>query len=142
MRVPCDTGLTHILLVDDDEDHLKLFTLILEMRGFTSDTYSDPVAALSQFKPNYYDLAVLDYLMPNLDGVELYKRLKDIDPSIRALFLTASHEKLNEQENQRPDHLNFMVKPITAEKLLWEIDCMLNQIASPELKMVQKKHHR
>ena len=81
------TDLTRILLVDDDEDHLMLFTMILEMRGFTSDTYSDPVAALSHFKPNYYDLAVIDYLMPNLNGLELYKRLKDLDPSIKALFL-------------------------------------------------------
>jgi two-component system response regulator ChvI len=119
-----------------------LFTLILEKRGFTLDTYSDPIAALSQFKPNYYDLAVLDYLMPNLDGAELYKRLKEIDPPLKALFLTASHEELNEQEKQRPDHLNFIGKPITAEKLLWEIDCMLNQIATPVLKMVQKKNHR
>ena len=116
-----------------------LFTLILEKRGFTLDTYSDPIAALSQFKPNYYDLAVLDYLMPNLDGAELYKRLKEIDPPIKALFLTASHEELNEQENQRPDHLNFIGKPITAEKLLWEIDCMLNQIATPCVKNGSKK---
>jgi two-component system, OmpR family, response regulator ChvI len=119
-----------------------LFTLLLQMRGFTSDTYSDPIAALTQFQPNYYDLAVLDYLMPSLNGVELYKRLKETDPSIKALFLTASHEELNEQDNQREDHLNFIGKPITAEKLLWEIDCMLNQLASPVLKMVQIKNHR
>jgi DNA-binding response OmpR family regulator len=94
VHVLFDTGVTRILLVDDDEDHLMLFTMILEKRDFTSDIYSDPIAALSHFKPNYYDLAVLDYLMPNLNGLDLYKRLKDIDPSIRALFLTASQEEI------------------------------------------------
>ena len=118
--------MTRILLVDDDEDHLLLFTMILEKQGFTLDTYNDPIAALSHFKPNYYDLAVIDYLMPNLNGLELYKRLREIDSSIKALFLTASHEELNEQENQRQDHLNFIGKPISTEKLLWEIGCMLN----------------
>jgi two-component system, OmpR family, response regulator ChvI len=133
VHVLFDTGVTRILLVDDDEDHLMLFTMILEKRDFTSDIYSDPIAALSHFKPNYYDLAVLDYLMPNLNGLDLYKRLKDIDPSIRALFLTASHEELNEHENPRQDQLNFVGKPIAAEKLLWEIDSMLNQVTTPLL---------
>ena len=116
--------------------------MILEMRGFTSDTYSDPVAALSHFKPNYYDLAVIDYLMPNLNGLELYKRLKDLDPSIKALFLTASHEELNEQENPRQDRLNFVGKPIAPEKLLWEIDSMLNQVTTPELETQYNNYAR
>ena len=126
MHIHFDNAVTRILLVDDDEDHLLLFTMILEKQGFTLDTYNDPIAALSHFKPNYYDLAVIDYLMPNLNGLELYKRLREIDSSIKALFLTASHEELNEQENQRQDHLNFIGKPISTEKLLWEIGCMLN----------------
>lgn len=92
--------MTRILLVDDDKDHLKLFTLILENQGFTLDTYSDASAALSQFKPNYYDLAVIDYSMPNLNGIELYERIRDIDSSIKAVLLTASHEQLIENERK------------------------------------------
>ena len=131
MRVLFDTAVTRILLVDDDEDHLMLFTMILEKQGFVLDAYSDPIVALSQFKPNYYDLAVIDYLMPNLNGPELYKRLRDIDSSIKALLLTASHEELNEHENPRQDHLNFAGKPIAAEKLLEEIDSILKQVTTP-----------
>jgi CheY-like chemotaxis protein len=66
-----------ILLVDDDKDHLKLFTMILENRGYSLDTYSDPAAALLKFKSNYYDLLLLDYRMPNLNGLELFARLRD-----------------------------------------------------------------
>ncbi|MDQ5869706.1 MAG: response regulator [Thermoproteota archaeon] len=129
--------MTRILQVDDDKDHLKLFTMILENQGFTLGTYSDPSAALSQFKPNYYDLAVIDYLMPNLNGLELYKRIRDIDPSTKAL--SASHEQLTDENNQLQgrDNLRVIRKPITNEELLSEIDSILNQVTTPVLDMVQ-----
>lgn len=101
--------------------------MILEKGGFTLDSYSDPNAALSHFMPDYYDLAVLDYLMPDLNGLELYKLLKDIDPSIKGLFLTASHEEID--QNQLQEHLNFVGKPILAAKLLNEVDSILNQVS-------------
>lgn len=131
--------MTRILLVDDDKDHLKLFTMILENQGFTLDTYSDPSAALSQFKPTYYDLTVIDYLMPNLNGLELYNRIRDIDPSTKALLLTASHEQLTDENNQIQgrDNLRVIRKPITNEGLLSEIDFILNQVTTPVLDMVQ-----
>jgi CheY-like chemotaxis protein len=64
-----------ILLVDNDKDHLELFTMILENEGYSVDAYADPDTALSKFRPNYYDLALLDYLMPHLNGLELYREL-------------------------------------------------------------------
>ena len=75
------------MLVDDDKDHIKLFTMILENRGYSLDTYSDPAAALLKFKPNYYDLLLLDYRMPNLNGLELFARIREIDPAAKVLLL-------------------------------------------------------
>ena len=74
-----------ILLVDDDLDHLKLFTMILENRGYSLDTYSDPAAALLKFKPYYYDLLLLDYRMPKLNGLELYARMRTVKKSVKVL---------------------------------------------------------
>jgi DNA-binding response OmpR family regulator len=65
-----------ILLVDDDRDHLVLFTMVLQEGGYSVDAFSDSVAALSKFKPNTYDLVILDYRMPKLDGFELYKLIR------------------------------------------------------------------
>ncbi|MFI5423604.1 MAG: response regulator [Nitrososphaeraceae archaeon] len=84
-----------ILRVDDDKDHIKLFTMILENRGYSLDTYSDPAAALLKFKPNYYDLLLLDYRMPNLNGLELFARIREIDPTAKALFLTNNSLKVD-----------------------------------------------
>jgi two-component system response regulator GlrR len=121
-----------ILLVDDDKDHLKLFTMILENRGYSLDTYSDPVAALLKFKPNYYDLLLLDYRMPNLNGIELYTLIRDLDPTAKALLLTANHEQFTEgKQKVGKDYLRVITKPISNEKLLSEVNFALNQPVTP-----------
>ena len=123
--------MARILLVDDDIDHLKLFTMILENRGYSLDTFSNPAAALLKFKPNYYDLLVLDYRMPKLNGLELYAQITEIDPTAKALLLTANHEQFTEgKQLEGIDYLRVITKPISNEKLLAEIDSTLNQPTS------------
>ena len=46
------------------------------MNGFEADSYSDPLLALSNFKPNFYGLALLDIRIPKMNGFELYKKIK------------------------------------------------------------------
>ena len=123
--------MARILLVDDDIDHLKLFTMILENRGYTLDTFSNPASALLKFKPNYYDLLVLDYRMPKLNGLELYAQITEIDPTAKALLLTANHEQFTEgKQLEGIDYLRVITKPISNEKLLAEIDSTLNRPTS------------
>ena len=68
---------TRILVVDDDNDNLDLFTIVLEHAGFKVNSYSDPVKALEEFRPNNYDLLILDYLMASFNGLELYENETD-----------------------------------------------------------------
>jgi DNA-binding response OmpR family regulator len=120
-----------ILLVDDDKDHLKLFTMILEKRGYSLDTYSDPAAALLKFKPHYYDLLLLDYRMPKLNGLELYAQMREIDPTAKAMLLTANHEQFTEgKQIELQPYLKVITKPISNEKLLAEVNFTLNQPAT------------
>ena len=99
--------------------------MILENRGYSLDTYSDPAAALLKFKPNYYDLLLLDYRMPNLNGLELFARIREIDPTAKALF---RHEQFTEGGLRvGQDYLRVITKPISNEKLLAEIDYTLNR---------------
>ncbi|MFI5405819.1 MAG: response regulator [Nitrososphaerales archaeon] len=119
--------MTRILVVDDDEDNIKLFTIILEHVGFKVYSYSDPIEALKEFKASYYDLVILDYLMPGMNGLELYKILRQSDESIKALILTASREQLFSSHNEefRDAVLKIVGKPILIQKLLDEIDSIL-----------------
>ena len=119
--------MTRILVVDDDEDNLKLFTIVLEYAGFKVVSYSDPLEAFKKFKTGYYDLVILDYIMPNLNGFELYERLRQKDESLKILILTASQERLHISHNQELVDMILKVvrKPIGISKLLDEIDSIL-----------------
>ena len=116
-----------ILLVDDDKDHLMLFTMVLEDGGYSVDAYTDPIAVLLRFRPDYYDVAVLDYIMPVLNGLELYRRIREIDPKIMCSILTATHEKFSEEEDnpQGQGNLKVIRKPIDNEELLMNINSIL-----------------
>ena len=105
--------------------------MILENRGYSLDTFNDPAEALLKFKPNYYDLLVLDYRMPKLNGLELYAQITEIDPTVKALLLTANHEQFTEgKQLEGKDYLRVITKPISNEKLLAEIDSTLNRPTS------------
>ena len=105
--------------------------MILENRGYSLDKFSDPAAALLKFKPNYYDLLVLDYRMPKLNGLELYAQITEIDPTAKALLLTANHEQFTEgKQLEGKDYLRVITKPISNNKLLAEINSTLNRPTS------------
>jgi FixJ family two-component response regulator len=100
--------------------------LILKGQGFIVDAYTDPVKALSEFKPNYYGLVILDYRMPSLNGLDLYRRIRRVDNMARGILLTASHEQLYLGENKQ-GLLTILRKPVPTTELLDEVALALNQ---------------
>ena len=120
--------MNRLLLVEDDEDNLKCFTIILEAAGYDVDAYNDPAKALDVFKPHYYDILILDYRMPRLNGLELFRRIRDLDKSARAIILTATHERLCIDNSLDQQHrlFNIVWKPVTISKLLAEISKMIS----------------
>jgi DNA-binding response OmpR family regulator len=79
------------LMAVDDEANIA-FTLKkeLEQSGFTIDVFNDPIVVLSYFKPDYYDLILLDVKMPEMNGFELYQEIKKKDDKVKACFVTAN----------------------------------------------------
>ena len=65
-----------ICFVDDEPDIVLLCKLVLEYEGYEVHTYTDPILALSEYKPSFYDLIILDIKMPKIDGFELYKKIR------------------------------------------------------------------
>ena len=84
-----------ILVVDDDPDITSLFTIGLEDSGFEVHAYNDPLEALTNFKPHFYDLLLLDITMPKMDGFELCRRILEIDVNVRICFITATDININ-----------------------------------------------
>ncbi len=114
-----------ILLVDDESDILRVFKRGLEAKGFRIDAYDSPQEAIDYFKPNVYDLAILDIRMPGLNGFALYRQMKKIDPSLTACFLSAFEIHTEEFKKVFPsmaDSVKTIIKkPVINTNLIKEI---------------------
>ena len=119
-----------ILIVDEEKDVGGTFEAMLKNYGFDIDYFTDPVLALEKFKPNLYDLTILDIKMPDPNGFKLYDRLKSRDPKIKTLFVTAlsSVESYND-ENKKVYPIrgqrHFIKKPLSMDKLLGQVYSLL-----------------
>jgi signal transduction histidine kinase/ActR/RegA family two-component response regulator len=124
------TTIKRIFLVDDDYDHTITFKVGLEHAGFEVDAYNDSAFALSNFKPDYYDLLLIDIKMPKIDGFELYERIRKIDDKVKVWFITAyevyyktikevssksKEETILDRFIQKPIEINNLVKQIKSE---------------------------
>jgi len=65
------TASSKLMAVDDEADITFTLKKALEQSGFSLDVFNDPIAALSNFKADYYDLILLDIKMPQMNGYEL-----------------------------------------------------------------------
>ena len=96
--------------------------MVLENNGFLVDTYTDPTLALSNFKPGLYDLLLLDIRMPEMNGLELYQKMKEIDSNVKICFLTASELFYEEYRRldayPRVDKEYFIQKPFKTDELI------------------------
>jgi CheY-like chemotaxis protein len=119
-----------ILLVDDEPDISLLFKTVLKDEGFEVDSFEDPQLALSNFKPNLYDLVVLDIKMPDMNGFQLYREIKKIDSKVKVCFLTASEMFYDEYRRKQEDIAAdvtavdkdlFLLKPVSNQDLLQKI---------------------
>jgi DNA-binding response OmpR family regulator len=117
-----------ILIVDDEDDITSSFKRILEIHGFEVDAFNDSMLALSKFRANYYDIALLDIKMPYIDGFDLYNKIREMDNNIRICFLTASeayYQQFREKDYSQLSRDLFIQKPIELEELLKRIENVL-----------------
>ena len=114
-----------ILFVDNEPGMTTMLKMALERVGFLIDTFNDPLLALKSFKPNSYDLVMLDIMMPKMNGFELYEQLKRADPGAKVCFLTASNETYREElRKERHCELNrdlFLEMPLPIKEIIAEI---------------------
>lgn len=117
-----------IMVVDDEPDLTLCYRLSLEYHGFEVETFNDPRKAISNFKPDYYDLIILDIKMPDIDGFELYEKILKMDSKAKVCFLTASELYYKEFRAKGYGALDkdlFIRKPIGNEEMIKEIDRLI-----------------
>jgi|RhiMethySRZTD1v2_1073278.scaffolds.fasta_scaffold422323_2 DNA-binding response OmpR family regulator len=117
----------NILLVDDDKDLVDLFKTFLEYDGFKVDAFTDPVDALYSFKKDIYDLVLLDLKIPNLNGLILSQKLKNIDPALLFCFITGNKEFIEHIKRYNLDIDNIIIyKPIWLNELRIKVNSLLS----------------
>ena len=126
-KQPQQQSQKRILLVDDESDVTTALTFALEDYGFEVDSYNNPLAALSNFKSNYYDLAIIDIKMPEIDGFELLRKIRTEEENLRICFLTALtdlRDHMSDINDLSPSFVKDWVirKPISNKDLLSDIN--------------------
>jgi CheY-like chemotaxis protein len=117
-----------ILIVDDDPDITFTIKKGFEAENekddnkifFKLDAYNNPLQALSEFKPDFYDLLLIDINMPKMDGLEFSAKILDLDVNPRICLMSSgmiNQEALGEQHLFRGIGC-FITKPVTIENLV------------------------
>lgn len=80
-----------ILMLDDEFDIMRIFTLALERQGFHVIGFTEPLQALDHFQKNSdrYWLIISDIRMPLIDGYQFIKRVKELKPDVKVFFISA-----------------------------------------------------
>ncbi|HEX5519727.1 MAG TPA: response regulator [Candidatus Nitrosocosmicus sp.] len=113
-----------IFIVDDEPDLASICKMVLEDEGYEVDEFTDSLLALSKFKPGVYELIILDIKMPDMDGFDLYKKIKELDNNVKVCFLTASemyYENYRSKEYSLIEEDLFIHKPIENDELINKI---------------------
>ena len=109
---------TSVLVVDDNEDLLDTFSLILKRRGFDVDTAPDGVVAVDKFKTGHFDVILMDIVMPEMNGVEAFRRIREINPEAKVILMTAySEEELIEMALNEGAHC-VIHKPLRIDRMI------------------------
>jgi two-component SAPR family response regulator len=116
-----------ILLVDNEADVIITFKAILQEAGFIVNTYEDPLIALSNFIPHFYDLVILDIGMPKMNGIELSRQLLELDSKVKICFITAGEANIEVLRELYPsrDIGCFIKKPVTIDQLVRRVKAEL-----------------
>jgi DNA-binding response OmpR family regulator len=119
-----------VLVVDDDPDITSLYKEALEREGgFNVDTYNDPSQALANFKSDYYDISLIDVKMPGMDGFDLYKELKKLDPVMKVCFITGFEVNYRALQEIFPEMGQecYISKPTAIKELKEHIDHLVQE---------------
>lgn len=108
----------YILIVDDNEDVRQLFCDIVELSGFTPRGVGSGVAALQQLKTTPFDLVILDMRMPDLNGLDTFKAIRQFNASVPVILTTGFGMDKNVQEALSMGALLCIEKPFNVARTM------------------------
>ena len=119
--------ITRILIIDDDENIRKVLTTILEDEGYDVESVDTAKKAIERTRRKFYNLALIDIRLPDMEGIELLTKMKNTTPKIRKLIITGYPTLQNAVEAVNRGADAYIMKPFEMEKVLEEIKDQLKK---------------
>lgn len=119
--------LPKILLVEDNDTLGYVLQQYLEMKGFEVALAKEGRQGLNLFRKTHFDLCILDVMMPEMDGFSLAAQIKNMEPKMPIIFLTAKSLKVDVLKGFNLGADDYIVKPIDEEELVARIKAVLRR---------------
>ena len=107
-----------VLVVDDNQDLLNTFAMILKRRGFSVQTAGNGISAVDKFKEQSFDVTLMDIVMPEMNGVDASKKIKEIQPGASIILMTAYSDEELIQTARDEGVRQIIHKPIRIDQLI------------------------
>jgi two-component system response regulator AtoC len=107
-----------ILVVDDDESIRKVLSAVLEENGYSVDTAASGSEAVEKSEANFYNLALIDIRLPDMEGTALLKAMKDTVPAMVKIIVTGYPSLANAMEAVNRGADAYILKPLVMENVL------------------------
>ena len=117
----------HILVADDDKHTRMLLRAVLESENYTVSTAENGEQALELLDREHIDLVILDVMMPEMDGYEFTRIVRQTDSTLPILMVTEKHLPEDEKKGFLVGTDDYITKPIDEEKLLLRIKALLRR---------------
>jgi DNA-binding NtrC family response regulator len=107
-----------ILVVDDNEDLLATFTKILNRKGFYVETATNGSTAIDRYSKGDFDVTSMDIIMPDLNGVEAFRLIREIDPQAVVILMTGYSDEDLIQLAMGEGAQSILYKPVHVDTML------------------------
>ena len=120
---------TRILVVDDEESIRDLLQDALVEVGWAVDTAATAAEALQLIKENLYDAAVLDFALPDINGVMLHRKIREMDPELAqaTLFISGVAQSDQRLDYFGADGIGFLSKPFNVQEVVTRLQKIVGE---------------
>jgi DNA-binding NtrC family response regulator len=116
-----------ILIVDDDESIRTVLATILEEKGYTVDTAENGNEGIEKTQTNFYNLALIDIRLPDMQGTQVLAKMKDTAPKIRKIIITGFPSLQNSVEALNKGAHAYIMKPFDMDNVLKTVEEQLKK---------------
>lgn len=126
-----------ILVVEDDVKLNKLFCTVLARNNYRTFSAMDGIEALNMLEHEHIDLIISDIMMPNMDGYELTKTLREARNDVPILMITAKDEFKDMQQGFDFGTDDYMVKPVDVNEMLLRVSALLRRARIANVRKIE-----